>query len=95
MLRRLFLVSLHEQKKIFVSHSYFSLEEIPKIKICHMVAKEHPEVIEGRRQLIAVDVLDSEKEDEDASINHDGAVVDEEGGIHLVGTVVTEEVEDM
>ena len=26
----------------------FSLEETPKLKICHMVAKEHPEVIEGR-----------------------------------------------
>ena len=23
----------------------FSLDEIPKIKICHMVAKDHPEVI--------------------------------------------------
>ena len=27
---------------------FFSLDEIPKIKICHMVAKYHPEVIEGR-----------------------------------------------
>ena len=24
---------------------FFSLGEIPKINICHMVAKEHPEVI--------------------------------------------------
>ena len=24
---------------------FFSLDEIPKIKICHMVAKDHPEVI--------------------------------------------------
>ena len=28
---------------------FLPLDEIPKIKICHMVAKEHPKVIEGRR----------------------------------------------
>ena len=39
---------------------FFSLEEILKIKICHMLEKDHPEVIEGRQRLIAVDVLDSE-----------------------------------
>ena len=44
----------------------FFLDEIPKIKICHMVAKGHPEVIEGRPQLIAVDVLDYEEASEDA-----------------------------
>ena len=32
---------------------FVSLDQIPKIKICHMVASEHPEVIEERRQLIA------------------------------------------
>ena len=37
----------------------FSLDEIPKIKICHMVAKDHPEFIEGRQRLIDVDVLES------------------------------------
>ena len=37
------------------------LEQIPKIKICHMVSKEHPGVIEGRRRLIAVAVLESEE----------------------------------
>ena len=40
---------------------FFSLDKIPKIKICHMVAKDHPEVIEWRRRLIAVDFLDSEE----------------------------------
>ena len=39
----------------------------------HMVAKDHPEVIEGRRRLIGVDVLDSEEAAEDASIVHDDA----------------------
>ena len=39
---------------------FFPLEKIPKIKICHMAAKEHPEAIEGRQPLIPVDVLDSE-----------------------------------
>ena len=68
---------------------FFSLNEIPKIKICHMVAKEHPDVIEGRQRLIAVDVLDSEEADEDASIVHDDAAFDEENGSGLVGAVVT------
>ena len=39
---------------------FFSLDEIPKIKICHMVAKDRPEVIEWRQRLIAVGCLDSE-----------------------------------
>ena len=59
---------------------FFSLHEIPKIKICHMVAKEHPEVIEGRRRLIAVDFLDSEEADEDASIVHDDSDLYEKDG---------------
>ena len=41
-----------------------------------MVAKEHPEVIQGSLQLIAVDVLDSEEANEDSSIDHDGADLD-------------------
>ena len=68
------------------------LDEIPKIKICHMVAKDPPEVIEGRRRLIAVDVLDSDEAAEDASIIHDAAVEIEEDGSGLVGAGVTEEV---
>ena len=27
---------------------FFSLDKIPKIKICHMAEKDNPEVIEGR-----------------------------------------------
>ena len=66
------------------------------IKKCtSMVAKEHPEVIEGRQQLIYVHVLDSEEAAEDDSIDHDGADLDEEYGSGLVGAGVTEEVEDM
>ena len=65
-------------KEFFLSLvPFFSLVKIPKIKICHMVAKDHPEVIEGRRRLIAVDVLDSEEAAEDASIVHDDADFDE------------------
>ena len=60
-----------------------------------MVAKEHPEVIEGRRWLIAVDVFDSEEAAQDASIDHGGAALDEEDGGGLVGAGVTEELEDM
>ena len=55
-----------------------------------MAAKDNPEVIEGRRQLIAVDVLDSDDADEDASTVHDDAAFDEEDGSGLVGAGVTE-----
>ena len=62
---------------------------------CHMVAKERPEVIEGRRQSIAVDDLDSEEAAEDASVVHDDAAFDEEDVSGLVGEGVTGEVQDM
>ena len=78
-----------DKTKCFVFRSFFLLDEIPKIKICHMVAKEHPGVIEGRRQLIAVDVPDSEEAAEDASIVHDDAALDEDDGSGLVGAGVT------
>ena len=51
-----------------------------------MVASEHPEVIEGKRRLVATDVLDYEEADEDGSIDNDGAALDEEYGS---GSVVT------
>ena len=73
----------------------FSLDEIPNIKICHMVVKDHPEVIEGRLRLIAVDVLDPEEAAEDASIVHDDAAEIEEDGSGLVGGILTKEVQDM
>ena len=60
-----------------------------------MVAKEHPEVIEERRRLIALDVLDSEEAYEDDFIDHYDAALDEEDGGGLVGAGVTEEVGDM
>ena len=56
---------------------FFSLDEIPKIKICHMVAKENPDVIEGRQRLIALVVLDSDEASDYASIDHDGDASDE------------------
>ena len=59
-----------------------------------MVASEHPEMIYGRRLLIAVDVLDPEEEYEDGSIDDYDAVSDEEDESGLVeagvSTVVTE-----
>ena len=84
-----------DKGKCHVSCSFFSLDEITKIKICHMVAKDHPEVIEGRRRLISVDVLESEEAAEDASIVHNDSDFDEEDGSGLVGAGVIEEVQDM
>ena len=52
---------------------FVPLDQIPKIKIFHMVASEHPEVIKGRQQLIATDVLDSEEAAGDGSIDNNGA----------------------
>ena len=75
--------------KYFFSRSFFSLDQIIKIKICHMVAKEHLEVIEGRQRLIAVDVIDSEEAAEDASIDYYGDDLDEEYASGLVGAGVT------
>ena len=74
---------------------FLDLDKIPRIKIFHMLAKEHPEVIEVRQRLIAVDVLDSEEAAEGASIVHDNADFDEEDGSGLVGEGVTEEVQDI
>ena len=76
-------------KTIFFSSSFFSLDEIPNIKIRHMAAKEHPVVIEGRRRLIAMDVLNSEETAADSSIVHDDAALDEYDGSGLVGAGVT------
>ena len=74
--RRLLLVSLHGQNSFLYLIRFFSPDEIPKIKICHMLAKLDPEVIEGIRRLIAVNVLDSEEADEDDAIYHDGDALD-------------------
>ena len=68
-----------------------------------MVASEHPEMIEGRRRLIATDVLESDEAADDGSIDNDGAALDEEydsgSGETGVRTCVTksetEEGEDM
>ena len=57
--QRLLIVSLCGQNKMFCLSFVFFLDQIHKIKICHMVASENPEVIEGRRWLIYTDVLES------------------------------------
>ena len=65
---RLFIVSLHGKNEMLCLSLGFSLDKIPKIKIFHMVASEHPEVIEGRRWLIATDVPESEEANEYGSL---------------------------
>ena len=59
-----------------------------------MVASELTEVIDGRQRLIDMDVIDSEKADEDGSIDNNGDDLDEEDEIGLVEagvrTVVTQ-----
>ena len=58
---------------------FFRLDQIPNLKICHIVVIEYPEVVEGRRWLIHTDVLDSEEAAEDGSIDNYGASLDEDG----------------
>ena len=58
--------------------SFVHPDQIPKIKICHMVASKNPEVIEGRQRLIATDFLDSKEAYDDGSIDNGAASLDEE-----------------
>ena len=69
-----------------------------------MVVSEHHEVIEGRRRLVSMDVLDSEEAAEDGSIDSDGADLDKEDesgsgeadvrtGVTQSGTEEVEEVQ--
>ena len=70
--------SLWKKLNVLSLIHFVPLDKIPKIKICHMVASEHPEMIEGRQWLIAMDVLDSEEASEDGSIDNNGAALDED-----------------
>ena len=82
---------------------FVPLDQIPNIKIYHMVASGHPEFIEGRRRLVATDFIDSKEASEDGSIDNDGATSDEEdesgsgeaGVITCVTQSGTEEVEEV
>ena len=78
LIQRLLMVSICGKTKCLSPIRFVLLDQIPNIKLCHMVASEHHEVIDGRRWLIATDVLESEEADEDCSIYNDGAVLDEE-----------------
>ena len=60
-----------------------------------MAAKKHPKVIDGRRRLIALDVLESDEAAEEDYIDCDGAASNEEDGSGFVGAGITEELEDM
>ena len=66
-----------------------------------MVVSEHPELIEGRRRLIYIDVLDSDEASDDGSIYNGAAALDESGsgetgvitGVTQSGTEDVEEVQ--
>ena len=95
--------SLWTENNVLSLICFVLLDQSPKIKICHMVASEHPEVIEGRRQLIATYVFDYEEAAEDGSIDNDGAASDEEdeSGSEEAGVIIcvtqsgTEDVEEV
>ena len=82
------------EKRFFSLIHFIPFDQIPKIKICHIVASGHPEAIEVIPRLIATDVLDSEEAAEDGFIDNYGAASDEEDecGLGEAGTrtVVTQ-----
>ena len=67
-----------EKQNVLSLICFFTLEQTTKIKICHMVATEHPELIEGRRRLIATDVIDYEEAVEYGLIDNSGSDQDEQ-----------------
>ena len=76
------MVSLRGKwKNVLSIINFVSIYQIPKIKICHMIASEHPEEIEGRQWLTTIDVPDPEEAAEDGSIDDDGDALDKEDKI--------------
>ena len=67
-----------DENTFFSLISFVALDQIPNIKICHIIVIEHPGVIEGRRCLIDMDAPDSEGAAEYGSIDNDGDSSDEE-----------------
>ena len=61
------------KQSVFYIVRFFALEQIPKIKRCHMVVSEHPKVIEGERWLINMDVINTEEASEGGMVDADGA----------------------
>ena len=68
------------KKNVLYLIRFVPLEQIPKTKICHMVASEHTEAIEGRQILIATDLLEYEEAYEDGSIDISGDALYGEDG---------------
>ena len=66
------------KKTICFLLGFFPLDQICKIKTRHMVASEHPEVIDRSQWCIATDVIDSQEADADGYIDNDFAALDEE-----------------
>ena len=99
----LLMVSTRGQKNVLSLIRFVLLYQTAKIKICHIVASKRTEVIEGRHQLIATDVIDYKEATEDGYIDNDGSDLDEEdgsgSGVAGVRTGVnqsgTEEVEEV
>ena len=57
---------------------FVSLDQIPNMKICHMVACQHPEVVEGRQCLIDTNIIDPEDTYYYGSIDDDDDALDKE-----------------
>ena len=92
--QRLLMVSLCGKKNVLSLISFFPLDQIPKINICHMVASKHHQVIEGGLWLITTDVPDSKEAVDDVSIDNYGRALDGEDqsdlGEEVVRTGITQ-----
>ena len=59
----------------------FFLDQITKIKICHMVASKYPELIEGTKHLIYMNVFGLDEADEGGVVDYDAPDLYGEGEI--------------
>ena len=55
------------------------LADVPKLRTCYMVAKEHPDVLDGRRRLIASDAVGEENAEGTGEGNNVDADSEDEG----------------
>ena len=75
-LQEILILSLHG-KRFFCLSFFFNLGQIFRIKICHIVTREHTRIIEGRRWFIDTEILDTEGAAEDGVVDNEGDNLDE------------------
>ena len=83
------------KKNVLSLICFASLYQTPKVIFFHMVACEHPEVIEDRRRLIDTEILGPDEADDDGYIDDGGDASDEEDESGLVEVGVRKGVNEV